>query len=135
MDIRELAQECVRLDDQVYQLKWDLEATPADRGGKDGPRYKAQQALIDAEVAAREAQLHLLHAINNAPDPEENPTVKSLQTSLQDRKLQVRVDGKLISTIVDVYGLSLVSLRGAERLVDLAIHGEDGKPKCVTLQY
>lgn len=135
MDIREMAQECARLDDEVYQLKWDLEATPVDRGGKDGPRYKAQQALIDAEVAAREAQLRLLHEINSAPPSAENPAAKSLETSLHDRKLSVRVDGKLISTIVDVHGLSLVSLRSSDRLVDLAVHGADGKPKCVTLRY
>lgn len=69
------------------------------------------------------------------PPAAENPAAKSLETSLHDRKLSVRVDGKLISTIMDVYGLSLVSLRSAERLVDLAIHGEDGKAKCVTLKY
>lgn len=69
------------------------------------------------------------------PPTAENPAAKSLETSLHDRKLSVRVDGKLISTIVDVHGLSLVSLRSSERLVDLAVHGEDGKAKCVTLRY
>lgn len=135
MDIRELAKDCARLDDEAYQRKWELEATPVDRGGKDGARYNAQQALIDAEVMAREAHLRLLHAIDTTPPTAENPAIKSLETSLHDRKLQVRVNGKLISTIVDVHGLSLVSLRSAERLVDLAIHGADGKPKCVTLRY
>lgn len=69
------------------------------------------------------------------PPPAESPEIRSLETSLHDRKLSVRVNGRLISTIMDVYGLSLVSLRSAERLVDLAIHGEDGKAKCVTLRY
>lgn len=75
-------------------------------------------------------------ALNPATPPSaENPSVRSLETSLHDRKLSVRVDGKLISTIVDVHGLSLVSLRSSERLVDLAVYGEEGKPRCVTLRY
>lgn len=60
---REKAWEVIRLNAKAIDLERIYDALPGDRGGKEGPKGKAQQALHDARAAANEAAIKLCYEI------------------------------------------------------------------------